>query len=316
MTHRFTSELRKLERDTHDACSNCARSFRDGETSHSGYDADGTPIYVGDCCALMVHETAARHRWTNRPYETPPVQASLWRYMDLARFIALLRDRSLYFARADNLGDSWEGAKGAYGNKSRWDMHYLRFFSDAIRNPPEGYRCDQSDEEIEAEAKRLLAQLEASGKSQLQSTYVSCWHENESESEALWRLYCPPPTAGVAIRTTFADLRQVFDDDLSISIGRVKYVDFRTQFADVNDAIFRKRKSLEHEQEVRAVIHRYPEHHDTGLTRQINLSALIKEAVISPFSPIWLELVLDDLMQRYDVQLPIRTSELLIQPFF
>lgn len=316
MTHRFTSELRKLKRDCHDACSNCGRSFEDGETSHSGYDADGTPVYVGDCCASLVHETAARNCWTKRPYETPPAHASLWRYMDLAKFVALLRDRSIYFARADNLGDSWEGAKGANSNKSQWDIHYLRFFSEAIRNPPEGYRCDRSDEEVESEAKRLLAQLEASGKSQLQTTYVSCWHENENESEALWRLYCPSPTAGLAIRTTFADLKQAFDDDPCISIGRVKYVDFRTQFAGLNDAIFRKRKSLEHEREVRVVIYRYPKHEDTGLTRQIEPSAFIKEVVVSPFSPIWLESILSDLMRRYHVQLRIRTSELLVQPFF
>lgn len=36
----------------------------------------------------------------------------LWRYMDLAKFLALLEDRALYFARADKLGDPFEGAAG------------------------------------------------------------------------------------------------------------------------------------------------------------------------------------------------------------
>jgi hypothetical protein len=34
----------------------------------------------------------------------------LWRYMDLSKFIALLQDRALYFARADKLGDPFEGS--------------------------------------------------------------------------------------------------------------------------------------------------------------------------------------------------------------
>ena len=157
--------------------------------------------------------------------------------MDLAKFVALLRDRSIYFARADHLGDPWEGAKGAKSNKNVWDSHYLHFFREAIRHPPKGYKCEQSDEEVEADAKRLLEQLETSGSLDLRTTYVSCWHENETESEALWRLYCPPPTAGIALRTTFADLKRAFDDDLSIKnwarqICRL----IRTQFAGPNDA--------------------------------------------------------------------------------
>ena len=316
MTHRFTLELRKLERDSHDACSVCGRHFSDGETSHSGYDAEVRPLFVGDCCASRIQETAARYHWQRRPYEIPPDNSSLWRYMDLAKFVSLLRDRSIYFARADHLGDSWEGAKGAQSNKTTWDTHYLHFFQEAIRNPPEGYVCEKSEEEIDAEAKRLLVQLEAGGSIDLRTTYVSCWHENETESEALWRLYCPPPTAGIAIRTTFADLKQVFGDDLSISIGRVKYVDFRTQFAGVNDAIFRKRKSLQHEQEVRAVIRERLVDERTGLSLRVDLPALIKEIVVSPFSPAWLESIVSDLLLRYDVPVSIRTSELLSQPFF
>lgn len=316
MTHRFTLELKKLERDSHDTCSSCGRHFRDGETSHSGYDAEARPLYVGNCCTSRIQETAARYHWTEHPYEIPPDTASLWRYMDLAKFVSLLRDRSIYFARADHLGDSWEGAKGAQNNKGAWDTHYLRFFQEAIRNPPEGYKCEKSDDEIEAEANQLLEQLESSGSADLRMTYVSCWHENETESEALWRLYCPPQTAGIVIRTTFADLKRVFDNDFSVRIGRVRYVDFRTQFAGINDAIFRKRKSLQHEQEVRAVIRRHPGKETSGLTRHVELAALIKEVVVSPFSPAWFESIVSDLLRRYELPVSVKTSELLSQPFF
>lgn len=316
MSHRFTVELQKLERDSHDLCSSCGRHFSEGDTSHSGYDEEQRPLYVGDCCASQIKETAARYRWSEYPYETPSDSSALRRYMDLAKFVSLLRDQSIYFARADHLGDSWEGAKGSQSNKERWDSHYLQFFQEAIRNPPKGYECEKSDEEVEAEANRLLEQLQVGGGIELRRTFVSCWHENETESEALWRLYCPPTTTGVAIRTTFAHLKRAFDEDLSVRIGRVRYLDFRTQFAGINDAILRKRKSLQHEQEVRAVVRKHSEDGSLGIVRKVSLPELIVEVVVSPFAPAWFEAIIQDLLKRYEVPVPVRTSELLWQPFF
>jgi hypothetical protein len=43
-------------------------------------------------------------------FETPPDAASLWRYMDVGRFIAFLDSKALYFARIHELGDPWEAA--------------------------------------------------------------------------------------------------------------------------------------------------------------------------------------------------------------
>ena len=207
------------------------------------------------------------------------------------------------------------GREGSKKQQERLGQPLSTFLSRGDSNPPKGYKCEQSDEEVEADAKRLLEQLESSGSLDLRTTYVSCWHENETESEALWRLYCPPPTAGTALRTTFADLKRAFDDDslhqnwarqicrLSNSIRRPKRRNFQ------------KRKSLQHEQEVRAVIRNRAADESTGLMKQVELSALIKEVVVSPFSPGWLESIVRDLLKRYDVPVPIRTSELLSQPF-
>jgi hypothetical protein len=316
MTHRLTNELRKIQRDSHDTCSSCGKPFSDGDTAHSGYNADGLPIYVGNCCVEQVRETAVRYRWTARAYEVPQPETALWRYMDLAKFLVLLRDQGLYFARLDHLGDRWEGAKGDRSNKALWDDHYLRFFQDAIRNPPGGYTCDKTDDEVRDEARRLLQQLEAGSDREQRTTYVSCWHENEAESEALWRLYCPPNTAGVAVKTTAGSLKTVFDNDFAVQIGRVKYIDFRSQFAGVNDSVFRKRKSLQHEQEVRAVIRVDAEEDRIGVTRKVDLQSIVKEVVVSPFTPPWFTSIVEDLLQRFAISLPVRTSELLSDPFF
>ena len=56
---------------------------------------------------------------------------------------------------------------------------------------------------------------------------MTCWHENSSESEALWRLYCPPRSAGLAIQTTFTRLRDALPDGEVIRFGCVNYIDFQ-----------------------------------------------------------------------------------------
>ena len=316
MTHRETQELRRLERDSHDKCSQCGRLFREADTAHAGYSSDGNSLYVGDCCKAQLAETAARYYWQARPYVVPDSSTALWRYMDFAKFVALLKDGSIYFARADQLGDPWEGAKGAIPNKRRWDEHYLRFFRESIRNPPPGVDFNLSEEDVEAEAQRLLHELGDAGEHDIRMTYVSCWHENEGESEALWRLYCPPQSAGIAIQTTFSALNSSLGDDPNVQIGRVRYVDFRSRFAGVNDAIFRKRQSLSHEKEVRAVIRYVGGTEELGIARPVELCCLLKAVVVSPFAPLWFEAVLCEAMARFAVSAPIRPSELLLEPFF
>ena len=48
--------------------------------------------------------------YKEHPSFTPPCNnAVLWRYMDFTKFISLLDTSSLFFARADKLGDLFEG---------------------------------------------------------------------------------------------------------------------------------------------------------------------------------------------------------------
>jgi len=317
MTYRFTLELRRIERDSHDACSECQRPFHEGETTHCGYSDAGSAMFVGDCCADRLVETAARYLWQRRSFVCPPSHASLWRYIDFSKFVALLKDSALYFARADMLGDRFEGAHGTIGNKRKWDHFYLEFFSDAIRNPPPGQTCDLTTEQIQAEAKTLLRQFARGSRAEIKNTFVSCWHESDVESEALWRLYCGT-FPGVAIRTDTKRLISATGDDPAIRIGRVEYIDFRQTFAGPNDAIFRKRKSLSHEREVRAVINKY--RHQSGgrpgIQIRTDLPELIASVVVSPFAPDFFHAVVLEVLSRFSVDVSVEKSELADKPFF
>lgn len=122
--------------------------------------------------------------------------------------------------------------------------------------------------------------------------------------------------AGVAIETKAGLLANALGDDPNIEIGYVKYVDYRTAFAGFHDRIFWKRKSLSHEAEVRAVVKRRNSRDVPGLSLAVNIQALLLAVVPSPFAPAWFSSLLEATLARYDVDVKVRRSELLSDPFF
>jgi hypothetical protein len=106
---------------------------------------------------------------------------------------------------------------------------------------------------MDKQARSLLHQTSVVASAMRRYNFVSCWHANTGESEALWRLYSPNAHSGVAIKATADSLMRSLEDCSQVRLGRVLYIDYRTGFAGTNDRIFWKRKSLAHEAEVRAV---------------------------------------------------------------
>lgn len=315
MTHRLTTELRKLSYENHDRCVSCGYEFQKGDTAHSGYGQNKEALYVCDGCSKLLKETAIRHYFMPRPYKVPAQETKLWRYMDFTKYVSLLSSKGIYFTRTDRFEDLFEGAKGIKKNKDKWDSYYLEYLRNVIRNPPEGAVCDLSEHDIEIEAKRLLNQLEVSGKAGKQRTFVSCWHESEHESEAMWRLYSSFLDNAIAIQTTYKKLYESLGCDPSIEIGRVKYIDFKKNYAGINDAFWRKRKSFEHEREVRALISDF-RCKDEGKLIQCDLDVLIEQVFVSPQAPVWFIHLVNEINEKYSLGIKVSQSELLEEPFF
>ena len=93
----------------------------------------------------------------------------LWRYMDFTKFVSMLESRSIYFCRTDLLGDDFEGSL------TRAEAEERERFESRLR-----------------EQHRALVLHKSVGpkvRSEVQNSIVSCWHMNEYESMAMWRLY-------------------------------------------------------------------------------------------------------------------------------
>ena len=168
-------------------------------------------------------------------FTSPPADAVLWRYIDFTKFLSLLQEQALFFARADRLGDPFEGS-----------------FSKAnIALRPTIY--NEHHEKFSAQLANFAFQSR-------RFTLVNCWHESPHESEAMWRLY---GSAGgsLAIRSDCKSLVDSLADDDDVYIGRVTYVDYNHYFIPESNTFFpylHKRHSFQHEREVRAVMQKLP----------------------------------------------------------
>lgn len=313
-TGRFTKELKRLRAASYDECRTCGTKLPTDKPAYAGYDKDGLPLYVGDCCSSVVCELASHIYWWWTADKRVEPNEKLWRYVDFAKFVQILETRSLFFARADRFEDNFEGASGLAERQAEWDNHYLDFFRNAVRYPPAN-ATSPSEDIVEREAKRLLGDIKKSIEIEWQTTFVSCWHSNSGESEALWKLYCPNGSTGVAIETSAGRLFDALDAP-DIEIGKVQYIDFKMSFSGFHDRIFWKRKSLSHEAEVRAVLKKRPIEEAAGLARPVDVEKLCISIVPSPFAGSWFPSLVEALVARYGYTIPIGKSELLGEPFF
>jgi len=316
MTLKHTIVTRRFIEEHHDNCTLCGREFQRYERTHLGYTSTRKLIYVGNCCSSNLKETIIRHSYSQRPYQVPDNSTIIWRFMDFTKFISLVSSGTLFFSRADKFEDPFEGAKGLKKNKDKWDKLYLEFFEQGYRNPPEGFDFNKSDDEIKKEAKRLLSELENGGKLDPQRTFINCWHENQYESEAMWKLYTKNMSEGIAIQTTYERLYKALKRNPSISIGRVKYIDYDETFTGVNDAFWFKRKSFEHEKEIRALYKDYNEKLELGKAIEVDVNVLIQKIYVSPTSQDWFFEVVRETMNKYEIKKKIHRSNMLTEPFY
>ena len=112
---------------------------------------------------------------------------------------------------------------------------------------------------------------------------VSCWHEGEHESDAMWKLYSGSGQ-GIAIESNVGQLRRSLEAE-GLQIDRVRYMDFERDPIEKGHRRYRgfvKRKSFEHEREVRGTILLREE--GKGVLVGCDLDILITRIHVSPLA--------------------------------
>ena len=101
-------------------CTICGKEFELHENSYIGRLLNGEYAYTcADCSSHVIDaEFCSNYRCK---YSLPAPNAKLWRYMDLAKFLFLLENSSLFFTRLDHFKDKFEGALGLQYNEKNWE---------------------------------------------------------------------------------------------------------------------------------------------------------------------------------------------------
>lgn len=247
-------------------------------------------------------------------------EQKIWRYMDLAKYLDLLRTQSLYLSSLTAFEDPWEGATSSYN-----------FERDLINS------ATQSGMDIGSVA-QMLAKHEDFAASQRQAVYVSCWHANDYESEAMWKLYGMTGNS-IAIESSIERLasssREDTSEDGPTSLVAVRYRDLAKQSLPHEDAFNMlskhayKRLSFQHEREVR-LIHLLIDtkkmstgsnsfSYDlapTGRPIAVDLEMLVSRVVVSPKAQPWFREVVLDATKKYLFNFSIDESEMNSKPTY
>lgn len=239
------------------------------------------------------------------PIELPSDAESVWRYMDLAKYLSMLQEQALHLAPLSSFEDPFEGSSPYHASLTSVLDSQL---AAGTINPEFAQQAGAMSQIV----RRLT----------LDRTYVSCWHLSEHESDAMWKLYSTS-SGSIAIKTSCRELRMALPSDAKF--GKVNYVDFpsfnSTKQAISYDPAFLKRLAFEHEHEVRIVLREPPKNlleeivtptkvMSGGKKIPLKLDGFIDAVVINPLAPIWFADMVRDVTAKYGQHFGISQSTL------
>lgn len=214
----------------------------------------------------------------------------LRRYIDLPKYVDLLRTQSLYLRRADRFSDKFEGA-----------------LTPSIRKAIDSARAGDSPSESADVFYRRCRM----------GTFVSCWTLGAKDNMALWQLYGGASTS-LTVNTTVGRLTAAcISWAEAVVIQKVKYID---HFEDPDMVIGRytdplqfKHEAYDFEREARVMLPRQDnwENNPEGIQLRLpDLNSLITSVVVAPEAGKWFFELIQDITQRYGLKAPVRMSTL------
>ncbi|MCL9685834.1 DUF2971 domain-containing protein [Legionella maioricensis] len=252
-------------------------------------------------------------------YENVEGSQLAWRYINPQKFESLLKNKSLYFASARQLGEKHEGSITDAEIKAKFDIDFSK--------------VPQNEFNI---LKKFYKHYKFGGSSTweplLDFTKINCWHLNEFESSAMWQLYAN--NKGIAIQTNVNNLCNSLSEykirpeygSENIYIGTVKYINFSTANRGGIELDFQrfmfKRNVFSSENELRLLIYlgtavefgvNIPM---DGIFVPVDLEQLISKIYLSPYLNEETKKRIINMQKKYGFQFEIVDSELGNEPVY
>ena len=215
----------------------------------------------------------------NEP-ETPKPDVKIWRYMEIARLMEIIITGKIYLPNVSAFRDN----------------HEHRVQAQIIEKISFGLGSTES-ERYRDESKDIISKA-----------VVSCWHESDHESIAMWRIFTQGG-CGAAIQTTVQGLRESLQTNQTVAIRRVQYIDYDREIPNLNSGfatLLSKRRMFDFEREIRAIVlNDEPQPH---AKIPVNTEKLIEKIHLAGNSTEHEE-VIKHLLKEKKVDIPIRTSQ-------
>ncbi len=243
---------------------------------------------------------------------------TLVKYLDLAKFLSLLKRKSFFFCRLNKLEDQFEGTTAKKNYESR--INWYRWCNTQVESGT--FSRVLTEDEILQKVNEYY-DFENRIKA---LTCVNCWNNNQIESAALWKIYSDNGQ-GIRLKTTV----QKLIDSLTgatpeIRISRINYIDYSNDTMDDGNTMFpiiHKHHAYHYEEEVRLIhevkaekgfVHDWKkEESEFGIYVPVDMTNLIDEIVVGPFSKPYIFEIIQDLCVKYDIKSEIRKSELTVE---
>lgn len=222
----------------------------------------------------------------------------LRRYLDLSKFIDLLRTQSIYLGRADLFQDKFEGS-----------------FTPSIKAAiEEAYDTLKGDFNYEKFKKELR-----------EGVYLNCWSLGVDDNMALWKIY-GKSEASVAITTTVGQLKKELSEihqQGMLSICKVEYIkhwhDPEINIIPYSNIFRYKVVAYDFEREVRIIHDRFEGNFNSpqkeaGVHLNVQLNRFLRSIVVSPSAQRWFIELVKDVAQKYGITTPVRLSKLATEP--
>ncbi|KAA0091761.1 hypothetical protein CIW54_01460 [Paraburkholderia sp. T12-10] len=228
-------------------------------------------------------------------------QIKIWRYLTLPKFIDLLHSKTLFFTRADFLraDDKSEGA--SLTNAGRAAVKVLEeMAAKNVELPPSTLNGLTVNQMVE-----MLTKSDQAHEEMLKRHFVNCWHMNEHENFAMWKVYSEP--FGVCVQSTYESLINCFNDNEygfyrkanKVYIGEVKYVDWDSYVIPRDNGfwpLMHKKREFGYERELRCIVWDFKK---SVVKVGVDLERLVHKVYINPYTPPWFHQVISSLCTKY-----------------
>jgi len=247
----------------------------------------------------------------------------LFRYIEIEKLILMITENALPLSRMTLFNDPYEGS---------YPKRFVEIEKEAFRR----ISGDKKPQDYRADKEGFLKNSKESEYNWRKNYFISCWHANDFESEAMWRLYSNYHK-GIAIQTDLNTLINELPNEYNnkgfksgINVVEVKYIDFNKPDMSLYKPGFvktylLKRKAFDFEKEVRIFTHLgcgygdeqkgiEPEVEEDHILLKVNLRNIIKKIIIAPDSPDWYRKLISSILEKYKVDFEVENSSLTAKP--